>query len=65
MIEVNCETDFVARNKNFQQFVEAASRALVQHMNNMLTNDVLSKVNSIYQCIELLGSELYIVTFSG
>lgn len=44
LIEVNCETDFVARNKNFQEFVEKTSRACVNHLKNMPANDVLSKI---------------------
>lgn len=44
MVEVNCETDFVARNKTFQQFVESVSIACIQHASKMPTNDILSKV---------------------
>lgn len=44
MVEVNCETDFVARNKAFQQFVESVSIACIKHVSNMPTNDVFSKV---------------------
>lgn len=51
MVEVNCETDFVARNKTFQQFVELASIACIQHVNNMPTNDVLSKVYLVISSI--------------
>lgn len=46
MVEVNCETDFVARNKQFQQFVESVSIACVQHVSKMPTTDVFSKVCS-------------------
>jgi len=45
MVEVNCETDFVARNKIFQQFVEIVSKSCIQHVDNMTTNDVLSKID--------------------
>lgn len=30
MVELNCETDFVAKNKNFQEMVEAAAKACLQ-----------------------------------
>ncbi|XP_037052435.1 elongation factor Ts, mitochondrial [Bradysia coprophila] len=45
MVEVNCETDFVARNTVFQQFVESASMACIQHVSKMPTNDLLSKID--------------------
>lgn len=44
LVEVNCETDFVARNKHFKEFVELASRACVNHVSTMPSNDVVSKV---------------------
>lgn len=44
MVEVNCETDFVARNNTFQQFVDTVTRACCHHVSEMPTNDVLSKV---------------------
>lgn len=45
MVEVNCETDFVARNSVFQQFVESASMACIQHVSKLPTNDLLSKID--------------------
>lgn len=41
---MNCETDFVARNKHFKEFVELASRACVNHVSAMPSNDVVSKI---------------------
>ncbi|XP_019853490.1 PREDICTED: elongation factor Ts, mitochondrial-like [Amphimedon queenslandica] len=32
MLEVNCETDFVARNQNFLQYVSEAARATADHL---------------------------------
>lgn len=32
IVEVNCETDFVARNENFKQFVEKASQACAKYV---------------------------------
>lgn len=31
MVEVNCETDFVARNDNFKNFVDHVSRVCAQY----------------------------------
>lgn len=45
MLEVNCETDFVARNVNFQQFVQSATLACCQHAAQLPTNDALSKID--------------------
>lgn len=38
MVEVNCETDFVARNEHFQKFVENASIAVTKHAENFESN---------------------------
>lgn len=46
MVEVNCETDFVARNENFQEFVQTVTKACAKHVAEMPTNDTLSKVNA-------------------
>lgn len=43
MVEVNCETDFVARNAVFQQFVQSASMACIQYVSKLPTNDSLTK----------------------
>lgn len=45
MVEVNCETDFVARNETFQEFVQTVTQACAKHVAEMPTNDTLSKVN--------------------
>ncbi|KAJ6646891.1 Elongation factor Ts, mitochondrial [Pseudolycoriella hygida] len=45
MVEVNCETDFVARNKMFQQFVESVSVACLHHFRNIPVNNTLTKLN--------------------
>ncbi|XP_062547317.1 elongation factor Ts, mitochondrial isoform X1 [Armigeres subalbatus] len=44
MVEVNCETDFVARNQSFQKFVQTASAACVQYMNQVESDANLTKV---------------------
>lgn len=49
MVEVNCETDFVARNKQFQEFVDTVLKACLNHVSSMQTNNGLSKVGSHFQ----------------
>lgn len=44
MVEVNCETDFVARNGNFQQFVETVSNACLKYVNDIPSNSSFTKV---------------------
>ncbi|XP_055642883.1 elongation factor Ts, mitochondrial isoform X1 [Toxorhynchites rutilus septentrionalis] len=44
MVEVNCETDFVARNQSFQQFVQTASAACVKYMEQVEDDANLTKV---------------------
>lgn len=43
MIEVNCETDFVARNEKFQDFVGLASRACLKYVTNLPESDLISR----------------------
>jgi len=43
MVEVNCETDFVARNEQFQKFVELASRACLNYVNELPDNEFLTR----------------------
>lgn len=40
LVEVNCETDFVARNENFREFVEKASKACADYVKDVQNNDV-------------------------
>ncbi|XP_055594360.1 elongation factor Ts, mitochondrial isoform X1 [Uranotaenia lowii] len=44
IVEVNCETDFVARNQCFQSFVQNASAACVRYMDNVEGDANLTKV---------------------
>uniref|UniRef100_A0A8W7P742 Elongation factor Ts, mitochondrial n=1 Tax=Anopheles coluzzii TaxID=1518534 RepID=A0A8W7P742_ANOCL len=44
MVEVNCETDFVARNASFQRFVQVASAACVRHLEKVESDANLTKV---------------------
>lgn len=43
MIEVNCETDFVARNDKFQEFVGLASRACLKYVTDLPESDLISR----------------------
>lgn len=40
LIEVNCETDFVARNDNFKQFVEMASQACTKYVQEIDASNI-------------------------
>lgn len=44
MVEINCETDFVARNENFQQFVEKASVACAQYISEVDSTSKITKI---------------------
>lgn len=44
MVEVNCETDFVARNENFQQFVDKASKACAHYISEVDNTDKITKI---------------------
>ncbi|XP_058450440.1 elongation factor Ts, mitochondrial isoform X1 [Malaya genurostris] len=44
MVEINCETDFVARNQSFQKFVQTASTACVKYMEQVEGDANLTKV---------------------
>lgn len=43
MIEVNCETDFVARNDKFLEFVDLASRACLKYVASLPDSDLISR----------------------
>lgn len=43
LVEVNCETDFVARNDKFQEFVEIASRACLKYVKDLPESDMISR----------------------
>lgn len=45
LVEVNCETDFVARNKNFQEMVEEATKACLQFTLHQQSKSPLTKVS--------------------
>ena len=46
MIEVNCETDFVAKDKNFLEFAEIISKASLENFNGDISEFIQSKHSS-------------------
>lgn len=44
MVEVNCETDFVARNENFRQFVEKATQACAEYISEVDNTNKITKI---------------------
>lgn len=57
MVEVNCETDFVARNEHFQQFVTRASKACLQYVNDLPESDLYSRTEFQSESLKNLVSE--------
>ena len=49
MVEVNCETDFVARNENFRNFVDHASRICAKYTSMTEFDGDLWKVTKKYK----------------
>lgn len=43
MVEVNCETDFVARNDKFRDFVKVATESCLKYVNDLPESDLLSR----------------------
>lgn len=43
LVEVNCETDFVARNEKFHEFVSLASRACLKYVTDLPQSDLISR----------------------
>lgn len=48
MVEVNCETDFVARNNNFQDFVANVSRACINYAEQIENHDHRVRHNLLF-----------------
>ena len=46
MLEVNCETDFVAKDKNFLEFAETISNASLENFNGDMSEFIQSKYSS-------------------
>ncbi|QBG46678.1 elongation factor Ts [Verrucomicrobia bacterium S94] len=51
MIEVNCETDFVTRNEDFQKFVEELRQDALNHESDKMAEDVNDKIETVMAAI--------------
>lgn len=52
LVEVNCETDFVARNEHFQSMVEDAAKACLEFTKRQsLMKSPLTKVRSFFETL--------------
>lgn len=45
LVEVNCETDFVARNSEFQAFLEKAANSCIKYISEVDSTNQLTKVS--------------------
>lgn len=51
LVELNCETDFVARNEVFQKMAEVAAIAVLNYAEKQQhSNEPVRKVNFFYNC---------------
>jgi elongation factor Ts len=52
IVEVNCETDFVARNKTFRSLVEQVTASCLQYSSALpeTSSGPITKVCSLYEC---------------
>lgn len=57
IIEVNCETDFVARNENFQKFVEKASQACSQYISTVDNTEKITKIGLENETLRNLSTD--------
>lgn len=59
LVEVNCETDFVARNKEFQKMVEETARTCLDYVkNHQKSKDSITKVITSYKFIKIFNRKL-------
>lgn len=57
MVEVNCETDFVARNEKFLELVNLTSRACLKYVNSLPDSDMISRTEFQTESLKNLVSE--------
>jgi len=48
MVEINCETDFVARNQNFKELADKVAKACLQYLETLRPAGEVSKVDDIF-----------------
>lgn len=59
LVEVNCETDFVARNKHFQEMVESAAKACLEFtIKQKQTKGPLIKVFVGLTCVLVIAFDI-------
>ncbi len=67
MVEVNCETDFVARNEDFKAFVKSAAvKALaVDNVAEALNDELMAKIAAVGENMRIRRNVRYILTQTG
>src|SRR6185436_3374050 len=65
LVEVNCETDFVARNENFRAFCEEIAKKLAANPNADIEADRVAQVAKIGENIKVSRKERIEVTGNG
>jgi elongation factor Ts len=68
MVEVNCETDFVARNSDFQAFVaDVAEKALDtdESLSEVMKDELMDKIAAIGENLKIRRNVRYILTDTG
>ena len=68
LVEVNCETDFVARNTNFQEFVESLARRALETDENLpetCKEEVVAKVAEIGENIVIARNSRLVLEGNG
>ena len=68
MVEVNCETDFVARNADFVKFVDTvAERALAEGENvaETMSGELASRISAIGENLKIRRSAVYALQGAG
>jgi len=68
LVEVNCETDFVARNAIFQAFVQEIARKAVQtdeQLSIIMKDDVVMKITEIGENIAIRRNTRYMLQGTG
>ncbi len=68
MVEVNCETDFAARNDSFKAFVETVARQALETdgaLSEIMANDLIEKVASIGENLKIRRNVRYQLNGTG
>lgn len=64
IVQVNCETDFVAKNKYFKEMVDVASSSCLLYAKNLESTETIHKVINYlfnyFKCVYILENDKYI-----